>query len=119
MKDLGKAQKILGMEITKGRQSKKLFLSQKEYLKRVLNRFGMNEKTKSVSTPLGPHFKLSADMSPKDEDEREYMSRVLYTNDVGSLMYAMVCTRPNISQAVGVVSKYMHDSGKEHWQAVK
>ena len=47
------------------------------------------------------------------------MSKVPYASVVGSLMYAMVCTRPDISQAVGVVSRYMHDPGKEHWQAVK
>ena len=34
-------------------------------------------------------------------------------------MYAMVCTRPDISHAVGTVSRYMHNPGKEHWQAVK
>ncbi|KAE8706446.1 hypothetical protein F3Y22_tig00110393pilonHSYRG00191 [Hibiscus syriacus] len=38
---------------------------------------------------------------------------------VGSLMYVMVCTRPDISQAVGVVSRYMHDPGEGHWKAVK
>ncbi|XP_075102703.1 secreted RxLR effector protein 161-like [Nicotiana tabacum] len=79
----------------------------------------MNENTKLVSTPLAPHFKLSAVMSPKNEAEQEYMSRVPYANAVGSLMYAMVCTRPDISHAIGVVSRYMHDPGKEHWQAVK
>ena len=79
----------------------------------------MNEKSKPVSTPLAPHFKLSALMSPKNDAEREYMSKVPYASVVGSLMYAMVCTRPDISQAVGVVSRYMHDPGKEHWQAVK
>ena len=47
------------------------------------------------------------------------MAKVPYANAVGSLMYAMVCTRPDISQAVGVVSRYMHDPGKGHWQAVK
>ena len=47
------------------------------------------------------------------------MSRVPYANVVGSLMYTMVCTRPNISHAVGVVSRYMHDPSKGHWQAVK
>ncbi|XP_070029226.1 secreted RxLR effector protein 161-like [Nicotiana sylvestris] len=69
----------------------------------------MNENTKSVSTPLAPHFKLSAAISPKNEDERECMSRVPYANVVGSLMYAMICTRPDISHNIGVVSKYMHD----------
>ncbi|XP_070056622.1 secreted RxLR effector protein 161-like [Nicotiana tomentosiformis] len=47
------------------------------------------------------------------------MSRVPYANVVSSLMYAMVCTRPDISHAIGVVSRYMHNPGKEHWQAVK
>ncbi|KAL0446162.1 UNVERIFIED_CONTAM: Retrovirus-related Pol polyprotein from transposon TNT 1-94 [Sesamum latifolium] len=72
-----------------------------------------------VNTPLAPHFKLSASLSPKSEEEGEYMSRVPYANVVGSLMYAMVCTRPDISQAVGLVSRYMHDPGKEHWKAMK
>ena len=48
------------------------------------------------------------------DEKHEYMSKVLYSNVVGSLMYAMVCTRPNTSHAVGVVSKYMHDLGKGH-----
>uniref|UniRef100_A0A3Q7IZP5 Reverse transcriptase Ty1/copia-type domain-containing protein n=1 Tax=Solanum lycopersicum TaxID=4081 RepID=A0A3Q7IZP5_SOLLC len=65
---------------------------------------------KSVSTPLAPHFKLSDAMSPNNETEQEYMSRVPYTNAIGSLMYAMVCTRPDISHAVGVVSRRKIDS---------
>ncbi|KAE8690124.1 hypothetical protein F3Y22_tig00110926pilonHSYRG00104 [Hibiscus syriacus] len=119
MKDFGEAKKILGMKISRDKKLGRLCLSQKEYLRKVLKRFGMNEKSKPVSTPLAPHFKLDASMSPKDDVEREYMSKVPYASVVGSLMYAMVCTRPDISQTVGVVSRYMHDPGKEHWQAVK
>ena len=74
---------------------------------------------KSVSTSLAPHFKLSDAMSPNNEAERQYMSRVPYANAIGSLMYAMVCTRPDISHAVRVVSRYMHNPGKDHWQVVK
>ena len=47
------------------------------------------------------------------------MARVPYASAVGSLMYAMVCMRPNISQTVSMVSRYMHNSGKNHWLAVK
>ena len=47
------------------------------------------------------------------------MSRVPYASAVGSIMYAMVCTRPDISHAVSVVSRYMDNPGKAHWQAVK
>ena len=119
MKDLGEAKKILGMEISRDRGKGKVCLTQKQYLMKVLQRFGVSEQSKLVSTPLAPHFKLSASLSPSTDEEREYMSRVPYSNAVGSLMYAMVCTRPDISQAVGVVSRYMHDPGKGHWQAVK
>ena len=119
MKDLGKAKKILGIEISRDRTRGKLCLTQKQYLKKVLQRFGMTENSKPVSTPLAPHLKISAQLSPKNDEEREYMAKVPYANAVGSLMYAMVCTRPDISQAVGVVSRYMHDPGKGHWQAVK
>ena len=47
------------------------------------------------------------------------MSRVPYSSTIGSLMYAMVCTRPDIAHAVGVVSRYMNNLGKEHWEAIK
>jgi hypothetical protein len=58
-------------------------------------------------------------MCPKTQEEIEYMSRVPYSSTVGSLMYAMVCTRPDIAHAVGVVSRYMNNPGKEHWEEVK
>ena len=47
------------------------------------------------------------------------MSRVPYASAVGSLMFAMICTRPDIAQAVGVVSRYMANPGKEHQSTVK
>ncbi|KAE8692180.1 putative ROP-interactive CRIB motif-containing protein 6 [Hibiscus syriacus] len=119
MKDLGEAKKILGMEISRDRQRGKLCLTQKQYLRKVLQCFSMNENTKHVSIPLASHLKLSSQLSPKTNEERVYMAKVPYANAVGSLMYAMVCTRIDISQAVGVVSRYMHNPGEGHWQAVK
>ncbi|KAM2004372.1 hypothetical protein ACFX15_027830 [Malus domestica] len=119
MKDLGEARKILGMEIERNRAKGKISLCQKQYLKKVLQRFRMNENSKPVSTPLASHFKLSASMSPKTVEESQYMAQIPYANVVGSLMYAMVCIRPDISQAVSIVSRYMHNPGKGHWQAVK
>ena len=47
------------------------------------------------------------------------MSRVPYASAVSSLMYAMVCTSPDIAHAVGVLSRFMSKPGKEHWTAVK
>ncbi|KAG8480687.1 hypothetical protein CXB51_025275 [Gossypium anomalum] len=119
MKDLGEVKKILGMEICRDRAHGRVSLSQKQYWKKVLQRFDMNGQTKHVSTPLASHFKLSAQLSLSTNMEQEYMLQVPYSNAVGSLMYAMVCTRPGISQAVSIVSRYMHNPGKGHWQAVK
>jgi len=76
-------------------------------------------KTKSISTPLAPYFKLKATMSPTTIEKLEYITHVPYASAVGSLMYAMVCTRPDLSQAVSMISRYMHDPGKNHWKAVK
>ncbi|KAE8725167.1 Eukaryotic translation initiation factor 3 subunit E [Hibiscus syriacus] len=118
MKDLGSANKILGMQIHRDRSNRKIWLSQKNYLKKILSRFSMQD-CKPISTPLPINFKLSSSMSPSSEEERMEMSRVSYTSAVGSLMFAMICTRPDIAQAVGVVSRYMANPGKEHWNTVK
>ena len=58
MKDFGVAKQILGMRIIRDKANGTLKLSQSEYMKKVLNRFNMNE-AKPISTPLGSHFKLS------------------------------------------------------------
>ena len=81
-------------------------LSQGEYIENVLERFRMQNE-KPVSTPLANHFKLSKETCPKTREEIEYMSKVPYSSAVGSLMYSMVCTRPNIAHAVGVLRKYI------------
>ena len=78
----------------------------------------MNE-AKPVSTPLGSHFKLSKEQLSKTEEERDHLSKVPYASSIGSLMYAMVCTRPDITHAVGVVSRFMSRPGKQHWEVVK
>ena len=118
MKDMGAAKQILGIRIIHHRKEKQLWLSQEHYIKRVLQRFQM-EKAKVVSTPLATHFKLSSKQSPSNEDEKLDMQWVPYASAVGSLMYAMIATRPDIAFAVGVVSRYMSNPGKKHWEAVK
>ncbi|KAM1054407.1 hypothetical protein PS2_001749 [Malus domestica] len=118
MKDLGPAKQILGMEIIHDRKSKKLWLSQEKYVERVLERFNM-KAAKPVSSPLANHIKLSKESCPKTYEEKEKMAVVPYSSAVGSIMYAMVCTRPDIAHAVGVVSRFLSNPGKDHWEAVK
>ena len=118
MKDLGAAKKILGIRITRDVKNHKMTLSHGEYIKKVLERFRMHN-AKLVSTPLANHFKLTNEMCPKTREEIKYMSRVPYSSAFGILMYVMVCTRPDITHAARVVSRYMNNLGKEHWEAVK
>ena len=92
MKDLGAAKKILGMEIHRDKASGRLWLSQHSYVKRMLERFKM-DNAKPISTPLANHFRLSTSQCPKTDDEVNDMSKVPYASAVGWLMYAMVCTR--------------------------
>ncbi|KAH9782190.1 Integrase catalytic domain-containing protein [Citrus sinensis] len=118
MKDLGHAKKILGMDIKRNRKEGTMFLSQGSYVKKIVKTFGMSA-CKSVITPLASHFKLSNLQCAKTDDERREMEKFPYANAVGCMMYAMVLTRPDISYALSIVSRYMATPGKEHWQAVK
>nr|GEU74775.1 retrotransposon protein, putative, Ty1-copia subclass [Tanacetum cinerariifolium] len=118
MKELGKAKKILGMEIVRDRSRKILRVLKSGYVSKILNYF-IIDNGKSVKMPLGRHFKLSLkDCAVRDYDV-EMMSKVSYANAVRSLMYLMVCTRPNIAYAVSVVSSYLAIPGKNYWKPVK
>jgi hypothetical protein len=77
------------------------------------------QECKPVNVPISVGVKLYVNQCPKTDEEEEDMSHVPYASAVGILMYAMVCTRPNISHAVGVLSRYMSKPGKEHWTTVK
>ncbi|KAK0597024.1 hypothetical protein LWI29_021057 [Acer saccharum] len=118
MKDLGPAKQILGIRIHREMNSKKLYLSQEKYIEKVLQRFNM-DKAKAVSSPLATHFKLNIEQCRSTDVEKKDMERVPYASAVGSLMYAMVCTRPDIAYAVGVVSQFLSNPGREHWNAIK
>ena len=70
------------------------------------SKFNMKD-CKLVKVPIPVGTKLSVDQCPKSEEEIKYMAHVTYASVVGCLMYAMVCTRPNISHVVGVLSRYV------------
>jgi hypothetical protein len=118
MKDLGSTKQILGMEIHRDMKNGKLLLSQYNYVEKIIMRIDMNN-VKLVQIPLASHFKLSLGLCASNDEEKDYMSHVPYTNALSSLMYAMVSTRTYILHAVGVVSRYMENPSKEHWVAMK
>ena len=103
------------MDIRRDKKNGSIWLAQKFYLKKGLEKFDMNDKTKLVYTLLSPHFKLSSSSCPLSQD----MAHVPYASDLGSLMYAMMCKRPDISQVMSIISQYMHNLGKSHCLTVK
>ncbi|KAH9697541.1 hypothetical protein KPL71_023649 [Citrus sinensis] len=118
MKDLGEASYILGIKLLRDRKNKTLALSQAVYIDKILARFSM-ENSKTGLLPFRHGITFSKDQSPKTSEEIEQMRRVPYAEAVGSLMYAMLCTRPDICFAVGMVSRYQSNPGPGHWTAVK
>ena len=118
MNDLGLINKILRIQIHRDRQSMKIWLSQKNYLKKILRRSNMHD-CKTVSTPLPINYKLSSNMSPSNEAKRMKLSQTLYALVVGSLMFDMICARLDIAQVVGTVRRFMTHPRKEHWNIVK
>ena len=90
-----------------------LGLSQASYIDEILARYSMQDSKKGfISFRVGSS--LSVNQRPKTPAEIERMRGIFYASVVGSLMYTMLCTRPDICFAVGMVSRYPSDPGEEH-----
>ena len=111
MKDLGVLHYCLGIEITQDGEC--LRLNQKQYILRMLEKFGMLDAY-SVTTPADGNVKLI-----KDDGVSAKVDKSLYQSLVGSLLYAAVATRPDIGQSVSAVSKYSSDPTMAHLTAAK
>ena len=118
MKDLGEANFVLGIQLFRDRKNKMIVLSQSSYIDKVLKKFAMQDSKKG-GQPSKTRITLSLDDYPKTSEEKVYMEKVPYASAMGSLMYAMLCTRPDICYAVGIVSRYQSNPGPNHWVAVK
>jgi hypothetical protein len=77
------------------------------------------DKAKKGSFPMLSGKILSKAQCPTTTKDRETMSKVPYASTIGSIMYAMLCTRPDVSNTLSFKSRYQSDPGVEHWTAVK
>ena len=116
--DMGKANFVLGVKITRDCSKKLLSLSQGTYIKKILECFHMHN-SKPIDTPMEKGCTLSLDQCPKNDEKKNQMSKVPYASAIGSLMYAMLCTRSDICFAVGMVSRYQSNPGPAHWREIK
>ena len=110
MKDLGEATYILGIKIYRDRSKRLLGLSHSTYIDKMLKRFSM-EQSKRGYVPMVKGTTLSKSLCPQTQDERTSMSMIPYASAIRSIMYAMLCTRPDASYALSVMSRYQSDTG--------
>ena len=96
MKDLGDATYILGIKIDRDRSKRRIGLSQSTYIDKILKRFKM-ENSKKGFLPMSTGTILSRTQCPNTSSERERMREIPYASAIGSIMYAMLCTRPDVS----------------------
>jgi hypothetical protein len=113
LKDLGELHGCLGLRVTRDRARRELTLDQEGYIIEMLDMFHMSD-CKPCATPEQVNLHL-----PKHEQHGNDNTRYPYREAVGKLMYAMVCTRPDIASAVRAVSKHLCAYGDAHWTAVK
>ena len=116
--DLGPVHWLLGLKITHNREARTISLSQTLYINAILSRFSL-DNAKPVATPIVPGASLSKADGPSDDTELMQMKKIPYREAVGSLMYAAVATRPDITFAVSALSQFLENPGEVHWQAVK
>lgn len=114
MKDLGEAKNCVGLNITYDHKSNKIWLDQSKYIVEILKKYGMTD-SKPVGTPSDANQKLSSQMC-KDGN---LVGKVPYQEAVGSLLYLVQGTRPDLTFAVNDVSRFNLNYDEPHWKAVK
>ena len=108
----------LGIAFKCDHANRTIELSQISFIDSMLRKFSLDNAT-PVEMPFATGAYLTTAMSPQNDLEREEMKRVPYRELVGTLLYVMVATRPDIAYALSVLCKYMANPGRAHWQATK
>ena len=108
MKDMGFADVILGIKITK--TLKGIILTQRHYVDKILAKFSSDDSG-IARIPIDMSLHLS-------KNKRESVSHVEYTRVIGSLMYLMSCTRPDLAYAISRLSRYTSNPNEDHWKGI-
>lgn len=116
--DLGQINNILGVNVQREGATGRIRLSQKKYIKDLIEKFNM-EQAKSVSTPIESNIKITKEMCPTTEDEKREMENRPYRELVGGLIYLANATRPDIAFAASTLSRFCCNPGKQHWLIAK
>nr|GEW05950.1 zinc finger, CCHC-type [Tanacetum cinerariifolium] len=118
MKDLEDVAYILEIKIYRDRSKRLIGLCQKAYMEKILKRYYM-ENSKRGTIPMQEKLKLSKSQGASTPAEKQRMQNIPYASAVGSIMYTVRCTRPDVAFAQNMTSHFQQNPGEEHWTAVK
>ncbi|GKD37530.1 retrotransposon protein, putative, ty1-copia subclass [Tanacetum coccineum] len=118
MKDLGEAAYILGIKIYRDRSRRLIGLCQSAYIEKILKRYHM-ENSKRGSIPMQEKLRLSKSQGASTPAELKRMQNVPYASAVGSIMYAVRCTRPDVAFAQNITSRFQQNPGDLHWTTLR
>ena len=113
MTDLGSISFILGISVIRDRTNRLVFLQQSRYIRSILNNFNMAE-CNPTATPSDPSIRLA-----KPSEETPINQTTPYRQAIGSLMYLMLATRPDIAASLSKAAQYATNYDSTHWTAVK
>lgn len=114
IKDMGSPKLVVGLEVIRDEERGTVAISQGHFIDELAVRY-RQEGAPTTTTPLSSGFEFTSDDSPSTEADKEEMSHHPYRSLVGALMYVMIGTRPDISFAIGCLSRYLINPGKRHW----
>ncbi|GJZ75441.1 retrotransposon protein, putative, ty1-copia subclass [Tanacetum coccineum] len=118
MKDLRKAAFILGIKIYRDWSRRLIRLGQNAYMDKILKRYKM-DNSKRGHIPMEKRLDLNKTQGASTPKEVKRMQNVPYASVVGSIMYAVRCTRPDVAFAQNITSRFQQNPGELHWTAVK
>ena len=115
IKELGPVKRVLGMQITRIRNKRTVYINQSAYIEKFLHEYAMEkEGYKPTATPMNGYVHMrKTTIDDEQEDRNAYCKRI------GSMMFAMVYTRPDVCFAMSKLSQYMSNPGAHHGIAIK
>lgn len=113
VRDLGKPTFFLGMHVTRDYKAGTISLGQRQYVKTILERFGLTD-CNPVRLPMGAGVMMRREGTALDE-----AMATKYQVAVGALLYLSTCTRPDVSFAVGKLSRHVSAPTQAHWSVAK
>jgi hypothetical protein len=104
---------ILGISVER-LDEKIITIHQKAFIDKIIKNYTNLNAIKNTDIPIQPNHKLTTHLENENVNLRQFVDTTKYRQLIGSLIYLMTCSRPDISYSVGILSRYMHQPRELH-----